>query len=233
MTRRLRRKLYIGIAVAALVAGVTAAVVMAAQPGKHHHRHGHHAHRATARSATNAKSSALASAAGYLGVSTTQLRSELHTGKSLAEIANTTSGKSEAGLIEALETAQKALLAAASATLPSRVSAEVNRVHGDGVQAAAARYLGVSAIELRREVRSGKTLAQIAKATNGKSEAGLIEALVAAKKTTLAAEVSSGKITQAKANEALPKLTTREAARVNRARGKHGGAKGKHAHARG
>jgi hypothetical protein len=234
MNRRLKRKLFIGIAVAALAAGATAAVVMAAQPSKRHqharHAHGRHAHDATAQRATNTTSGTLATAAGYLGVSSTQLRSELHAGKSLAEIASTTSGKSQAGLVAALEAAQRAKLAAASANLPSRVAEEVTRIHGDGVQAAAARYLGTSAAQLRREVRAGKSLAQVAKATSGKSEAGLIEALVAARKATLAAAVAAGKITQAKADEVLPKLATREAARVTRARGKHGSAAKTHAH---
>jgi len=103
MKRRLRRKLFIGIAAAAVVAGVTAAVVMAAQPGKHHHQRAHHARRAGARTSTGAKRGALAGAAAYLGVSTAQLHSELKGGESLAEIANATSGKSEAGLIAALE----------------------------------------------------------------------------------------------------------------------------------
>jgi len=229
MNRRLKRKLFMGIAVAALLTGATAAVVMAAQPSKHR-QHGRHAHGATARRATNTMSATLTSAAGYLGVSTTQLRSELRAGRSLAEIASTTSGKSETGLVAALEATEKAKLAVASANLPSRVFAEVSRVHGDSVEAAAARYLGLGAAQLRSDVRSGKSLAQVAKATSGKSEAGLIEALVAARKATLAAAVAAGKITQAKANEVLPKLATREAARVTRVRGTHGSAAKTHAH---
>jgi hypothetical protein len=43
----------------------------------------------------------------------------------------------------------------------------------------AARYLGVSTARLREQLRSGNTLAHIASATSGKSEAGLIEALIA------------------------------------------------------
>ena len=220
MKRRLRRKLFIGIAVAAVLAGVTAAVVMAAEPSKHHHhQHAHHARQAGIVSgARSAQRGALAGAAAYLGVSATHLRSELKTGKSLAEIANATSGKSEAGLVAALEASEKAQLAAASASLPRRVAAEVNRVHGDGMRAAARRYLGIHAAQLRGDLRSGKTLAAIAGSTNGKSEAGLIAALVAARQATLAAEVASGRITQAQANALLPKLSSREAARVKRVR---------------
>jgi hypothetical protein len=217
MTRRLKQKLLIGVAVVAVLAGVTAAVVMAAQPAAHHGRSG-----------------TLATAAGYLDLSPTQLRKELQSGKSLASIADATSGKSEAGLIAALEAAGKQRLAATAAKLPGTITAEVDRVggptnarlggrlrrgHGRAL-AAAASYLGVSAAQLRGELRSGKTLAQIADATSGKSQAGLIAALVATRKTTLASRVAAGKITQAQANAILPKLTARVSAQVNRVHGK-------------
>lgn len=214
MRRRLRTKLVTGVALVAVVVGVTAAVVMAAQPAKHGHtpaRHGH-THGAGARGGM------LVSAAGYLGLSPAQVRGELQSGKSLAEIASATRGKSSAGLIEALEAAQKQRLLAASASLPGRVSAAVDRVHGNGVAATAARYLGVSAVQLRHEERAGESLAQIANATSEKSVAGLIEALVAPRKAALSAEVAAGTITQAKANKVLPRLVGRVTARVNRVR---------------
>jgi hypothetical protein len=55
----------------------------------------------------------------------------------------------------------------------------------------AARYLGVSRRRLRSELRAGTTLAQVADATAGRSQAGLIGALVNAKRRRLAAEVSA------------------------------------------
>jgi len=206
MNRRLKQKLFAGVAVAAVLAGGTVAAVTAAQPAAHRHSGGR-----------------LVTAAGYLGLSPTQLQSELQSGKSLAEIANATSGKSEAGLIGALEAAQKAKLAAAAASLRMRVTAEVDRVGGPPrTLPTAARYLGVSATQLRSDRRSGMTLAQIANATSGKSEAGLIEALVGVRKATLAAKVKAGTITQAQANAALPHLLSRVRAQVNRAPRKHG-----------
>jgi len=207
MTRKRSRKLMICIAAVALLAGATAAVVTAATPATHHRRSG-----------------TLATAAAYLGLNRTQLRSELHSGKTLAAIANATSGRSSAGLIEALEAAQKQKLASAAASLSSRITAEVNgvRTHaaarGEETQAATA-YLGISHKQLRTELRSGKTLAQIADASSGKSEAGLIEALVAAKKTAIAASVKAGTITQAQANAREGKLVSRMRARVQRTRG--------------
>ena len=53
----------------------------------------------------------------------------------------------------------------------------------------------------RRRSSPGKTLAQIADATSGKSSAGLIDALVAAEQTELAAAVTAGTLTQAQADQ--------------------------------
>jgi hypothetical protein len=50
--------------------------------------------------------------------------------------------------------------------------------HGSGIHVAAT-YLGISDDVLVTQLRSGKTLAQIANATSAKSAAGLIDALVA------------------------------------------------------
>jgi hypothetical protein len=120
MNRTIRRKLLLSIAAAAVLAGATAAVVMAAQPSSPRHGHGHgHGH--------HQRHGTLATAAAYLGLSRTQLRSELQSGKSLAQIANATPGTSEAGLIQMLEAAHRQRLAAASAKLPRVVAAEVKR----------------------------------------------------------------------------------------------------------
>src|SRR4051794_7643648 len=51
--------------------------------------------------------------------------------------------------------------------------------HGDEL-AAAASYLGLTQAELLTQLQSGKTLAQVADGTSGKSKAGLIDALVKA-----------------------------------------------------
>ena len=54
---------------------------------------------------------------------------------------------------------------------------------GGGDLEAAATYLGTTVDALLTQLQSGKTLAQIADATSGKSKDGLIDALVAAAKT--------------------------------------------------
>ena len=62
--------------------------------------------------------------------------------------------------------------------------------HSDGIQVAAT-YLGISLDSLRTQLQAGKTLAQIANATSGKSASGLIDALVADATTRFGANAPS------------------------------------------
>src|SRR5690348_11639922 len=75
-----------------------------------------------------------------------------------------------------------------------------------GPLAGAAKYLGVSTEELIKDLRSGKTLAAIAKA-KGKSVSGLESALVAPVKAHLDAAVKDGHLTKAQAQQALRMIT--------------------------
>lgn len=70
---------------------------------------------------------------------------------------------------------------------------------------AAATYLGSTAAELRTQLESGKTLAQIAQ-DKGKSVDGLIQALVDDAKTHLDAGVAAGRLTQAQEDSMLSDL---------------------------
>lgn len=175
----------------------------------------------------------LAAAAGYLGVSEAQLRSDLQSGQSLAQVANATTGKSAAGLIDALVAEKKRRLAAMADSLTRRVTAEVNRTGGPrrGFAGAghhpgifgrrslgliAASYLGVPPAQVRSELRAGRTLAQIADATSGKSAAGLVQALILARREAVQGAVASGAIPQAKADELKSRLPQRMAKAVNR-----------------
>jgi hypothetical protein len=121
----MKRRLWMSVAVIAVVAGITAAAVMAAQPASHPHAHHHHR-----KGQHKRRGGLLTTAASYLGTSPAQLRSELSSGKSLAEIANATSGKSSQGLIEALEAADKRRLASVAARLQTRIAARVDRPGG-------------------------------------------------------------------------------------------------------
>jgi hypothetical protein len=160
----------------------------------------------------------LAAAASYLGSTTDALLTQLQGGKTLAQVADGTSGKSRAGLIAALVAHEKQELAAAvtagrltqalsdqiAPTLTQRFTDFVNGVrpamrpgglgprhgHGDGI-GVAATYLGISVDSLRTQLQGGKTLAQVANATNGKSASGLIDALVTDATTRFGANAPS------------------------------------------
>jgi hypothetical protein len=163
----------------------------------------------------------LQTAAAYLGITPAQIKQELQSGKTLAQLASS-SGKSEAGLIAALVAARRARLAKISANLDRRVAAEVNRVHGHGVaarhgaRAAVRNYLGLTPAQLRGQLRAGRTLAQIAGATPGKSAAGLVAAIVAARQARLSAATAAGRLSKAEADARAAALTKRVTRMVNR-----------------
>jgi hypothetical protein len=151
----------------------------------------------------------LEAAATYLGTTASDLLSQLQSGRTLAQIAGTRTS----GLIAALVTHEKQEIADAVAagrltqaqadqivpTLTQRFTDLVNgtlparepgfRHHGPGLLDAAASYLGLSEPDLFTQLRAGKTLAEIATATSGRSTAGLIDALVAAAQTRFGGQV--------------------------------------------
>jgi hypothetical protein len=69
-----------------------------------------------------------------------------------------------------------------------------------------ATYLGMTREQLRAELRSGKSLAQIAQG-KGKSVDGLVAAMLAPAKAGLARAVENGRLTKARADEILARLT--------------------------
>jgi len=169
-------------------------------------------------------------AARYLGLTVRQLRSELRSGKSLAQIARETPGKSEAGLVQAVLAAQRSALAAASERLSTHVKVQVQTPGGPVAQArllslrrAARTYLGLSSAQLLRDEHAGESLAQIARSTPGKSEAGLIEALVASRKQELEAAVRAGVLGASAEKARLAALQQRMTAYVHRVARVRGG----------
>ena len=73
---------------------------------------------------------------------------------------------------------------------------------GADVLTPAASYLGISASDLAADLKSGKTLAQEATA-KGKTASGLIDAIVAAEKKVLDAQVSAGWLTDTQETNVL------------------------------
>ncbi|HWX09021.1 MAG TPA: hypothetical protein VNY33_03495 [Gaiellaceae bacterium] len=192
----------------------------------------------------------LAAAATYLGLTDAALQADLQAGKTLAQVAAATSGKSTDGLIAALVAAEKTEFAAAvtagkltqaqadamTAQLTQRFTDLVNGTfpdHPGGPDghggpggpggppgssddlAAAASYLGVSSAALATDLQSGKTLAQVASATSGKTTAGLIAALVTHETAEINARVTAGTETRAQADPQIAGLTARFTADVN------------------
>jgi hypothetical protein len=163
----------------------------------------------------------------YLGLSASDLRTQLQSGKTLADVA-TAQGKSVSGLEDAIvadakthldsEVAAGDLTAAQESSmlsdLQSHVADIVNHTgpppgggpgHGPFDLAAITTYLGVSASELKSDLDSGKTLADVA-TSQGKSVSGLEDAIVAAAKTKLDAAVAAGKLTAAEESTRLSDL---------------------------
>ncbi len=86
---------------------------------------------------------------------------------------------------------------------------------------AAATALGTTADDLRTQLESGSTLAQIATA-KGVDVQTVVDALVAEANAKLAQAVTDGKITQAQADTRSEKLTERITDMVNNGRPQHG-----------
>jgi len=235
--RSVKQKVMAAAAVAALLAGASLAAVSAtgqSSPKRHAGAH-------SGRGAHGGRARDLAAAATYLGISQAQLAGALSSGKTLAQVADATSGKSAAGLTQTLLAIHRARLAAAVAKLPQRVAAEVNRAGGPGAAshrvgglragaarlavlfaapagpgAVAAGYLGVAPAGLQARLRAGETLAQVADATAGKSTAGLIDALVASRRAKLARATAAGRLSTARQAKRASKLHRRMSALVQR-----------------
>jgi uncharacterized protein YidB (DUF937 family) len=78
----------------------------------------------------------------------------------------------------------------------------------------AAGYIGITEAQLRAELESGKSLAQVAQA-HGKSVDSLINALVAAAKDKLDKAVTAGRLTKAQEDDMLSHLKDRITSAVN------------------
>jgi hypothetical protein len=177
-------------------------------------------------------------AASYLGLTRDELIEQVKSGKTLAQIA-AAQGKSVDGLIDALVAAGTAEIDKKLADgtisqaqhdwivahLRDRVTAFVNGTGGIGFGGApvnvagtmadvAASYLGLTTDELMEQVKSGKTLAQIAGA-QGKSVDGLIDALVAAATAEIDKKLADGTISQAQHDRIVSQLRDRITAFVN------------------
>jgi polyhydroxyalkanoate synthesis regulator phasin len=181
--------------------------------------------------------------AAYLGLSQSELRTQLDAGKTLAQIA-TAQGKSVAGLEDVIYNDAKAHLDEAVANgkltasdeqtmladLKSHLDDIVNNTGPPGglhvgveiFGSAVAGYLGLTESELRTQLESGKTLAEIASG-QGKSVDGLKAAILAEAKSHLDEAVAAGKLSSAQAEQMLADLKSHIDDLVNRTGPPHPG----------
>ena len=89
-----------------------------------------------------------------------------------------------------------AAIAATGSSGSTAAAAAAQAPREGGPLAAAASYLGLTVDQLRTQLESGKSLAQVAQA-QGKSVSGLKAALIADAKSHLAEAVADGRLTQA------------------------------------
>ena len=171
------KRIAVGITSAVLILGATGAGIAAAAGGFGGHGPG----------GPGGGPPGVAAIASYLGVTTAQLRTDLQSGQSLADVA-TAQGKTVSGLEDAIVAdASSHLDATQLANLKSHLDDIVNHTgpparHGGlggppGAQAIAA-YLGITAAQLRTDLQSGQSLADVA-TTQGKTVSGLEDAIVA------------------------------------------------------
>lgn len=169
------------------------------------------------------KGSYFTAAATYIGITEAQLRTELGTDKSLADVA-IAHGKTRDGLIAALVAVQQQSIA----TLVDKkgIGARPNPAPGFGrgpggknvigdIEASAATYLGTTEADLETKMRAGQTLAQIANATASKSRDGLLNALVTEATTKIDAAQKAGTITADQATQLKTNLSTRLAQAID------------------
>jgi hypothetical protein len=175
--------------------------------------------------------------ASHLGLTQAQLRSDIESGETLAQIA-AAQGKTVSGLEAAIVADAKSHLdaeiaagtitsaqeASRLADLQSHVADMVNSTGppagahggpgGGPGSAAIAEYLGLTQAQLRSDLQSGQTLAQIATA-QGTTVSGLEAAIVADAKSHLDAAVAAGKLTSAQESSMLADLSSHVADMVN------------------
>ena len=176
--------------------------------------------------------------ATVLGLTATELRTQLDAGKTLAQVA-TAQGVAVQRVIDAIVAEKQAYLAqevasgeltqaqadAKSANIIAKVTEKVNTVRpakpeggrGGKSQEAVATVLGLTATELRTQLDAGKTLAQVA-LDQGIAVQKVIDVIVTDIKAHLAEEVASGQLTQAEADAKSASVTAKATEKVNTVR---------------
>jgi len=85
-----------------------------------------------------------------------------------------------------------------------------------GELSAAAAYVGVSKAKLRKELRSGRSLAAVAATTPGHSALGLLEAIMRPRIRKIEAQVAAKRLTESEAQHRIQRIRRRVQARLAR-----------------
>ena len=185
----------------------------------------------------------VAAIASILKLTEAELKTQVQSGKTLAQIA-TAQGVDIKLVVDAIVADMKSHIAEEVASgeltqaqadtkladVTAKATERVNNVRparGEGMRggpkgpgrnvAAIASVLKLTEAELKTQVESGKTLAQIATA-QGVDVKLVVDAIVADMKSHIAEEVASGELTQAQADTKLADVTAKATERVNNVR---------------
>jgi hypothetical protein len=101
--------------------------------------------------------------------------------------------------------AQEDAIIAALGSASSREHPKLRELIGE-VAKESVSYLGLPADQVKQQLRSGKSLGEIAAGTAGKSRTGLLNDLDAKAAQRIQAAVAAGTLTQAQADELAPKV---------------------------
>jgi hypothetical protein len=234
-----KQRVLAAVAVAAVASAIVLAIV---GTGGSHHRHGHrggHGTRARANAANVRRGAALDIdvAARYLGIGKAQLRRQMRSGKTLGVIAAATPGKSAAGVIEAIVASRSSRITAAIAAGTLSKSDQAARLAQVRRRAtivvyrpasaslidlqSAATYLGVTPARVVAQMRSTRSLAELADSIHGRSASALITTLVAARRSEIKQTTAAGLLSPARERATLATLPQRVSAAVHRVRVAH------------
>ncbi len=215
-----RRTVMLAVALVAVIAAVLIATLGGGGGGKG--AGGGHDRRARiARHAGGARNAQSDNelAAAYLGISPEALRRRLRRGETLNEVAESTPGRSPRELMRTVLAYRAAELRKAGLTraqaqeqeqrLREKLTRKLHRTRRLGAALApASRYLGIDEARLRAQLRSGRTIAQVA-AAHGHSREELLAGLMRVRERRLAAQRRAGTITAAEERKALALMRRR------------------------
>lgn len=147
--------------------------------------------------------------AAFQGAALDQLKAAVKAGKLTQAQANAIEKRVRAGVPPPLPFFHRGLV-------PGRGLIPFRPLFALGPLAGAAQYIGVTPGELFKQLASGKSLAQVARA-HGKGEPGLESAMVAAERSRLDRARQNGFITSTQEQRLLSRLQAKISALVNRA----------------